>query len=192
MHGPRLVLASASPRRSELLKSMGLTFDVMPSGVEELSFSSDDPVAMVTELAVAKARDVSKKVQGLIIGADTEVVLYGEAFGKPVNPDDAARMLRRLSGRTHAVYTGVAVVHSATGVVRSGHSATLVRFRTLSEETIQRYVASGEPMGKAGAYAIQGLGSLLISRIAGDYSNVVGLPLGLVADLLAEFGLVIL
>jgi septum formation protein len=177
--GHRLILASASPRRRALLEQVGLAFDVEPVDVEE----GDDPVAN----AAAKARAVAVRHAGedvVVLGADTEVILDGEVLGKPADAAAAAAMLRRLSARTHAVVTAYALVHCGKGeeVVRSVETA--VTFRALSDDEIGVYVATGEPLDKAGAYGIQERGAALVARIEGDYPNVVGLPVGdVVADL---------
>ena len=185
----RIVLASASPRRSQLMQEIGLKFDVMPSQVAEGDISASCPEELVMRLAHAKAADVAGRIQsGIVIGADTVVVAGGQILGKPVDLDDAAKMLRALSGREHQVYSGVAVIDAESGRSLIDYEATAVRFRQLSEAAIQRYVATGEPMDKAGAYAIQGLGSLLVTGICGDYNCVVGLPLGKLAVMLTEFG----
>lgn len=188
-----IVLASASPRRRELLTSIGLTFTVDPADVDEETLSDLDPLQQAVALAELKAEHVARRHgEALVIGADTIVTIDGMALGKPQDDEDARRMLRMLSGRTHEVITGVAVVDAATNRAASEAERTLVTFRTLSEDEIARYVASGEPMDKAGAYAIQGLGALLVSRIVGCYPNVVGLPLVTLARLLQPFGVVVL
>jgi septum formation protein len=186
---PRLVLASASPRRSQLMQEIGLKFDVIPSQVAEGGISAGRPEELVMLLAHAKAADVAKRLKaGIVIGADTIVVADGQVLGKPVDSADAAKMLRALSGREHQVYSGVALIDAGSGRSLTDYEVTAVRFRQLSEASIERYVATGEPMDKAGAYAIQGLGSLLVTGIRGDYNCVVGLPLGKLAIMLSEFG----
>lgn len=187
---PELVLASESPRREMLLRQVGLDFQVVPSGVDESPPNNGaSPEETAKGLALAKARHVaSGRDSGLVIGADTVVVVDGLILGKPSGPEEAAEMIRTLGGKAHQVITGIAVVNAASGGVRSDTVVTEVRFAPLDEETIRRYVATGEPMDKAGGYAIQGYGSLLIERIDGDYFNVVGLPLRRLAELLREFG----
>ena len=192
-----LVLASASPRRRELLAQAGFTFSVHPAHIPEDPLEGEDPIAYVTRLAREKAQvvfgslsteDNAKQESDaepralVVLGADTTVTLDGEILGKPEDAADAARMLRRLSGRTHRVITGVAVVCAQR--VEVAAEATAVRFLTLSDQEIDAYVATGEPMDKAGAYAIQGLAARWIPRIEGCYFNVVGLPLALVAAML--------
>jgi septum formation protein len=183
-----LVLASASPRRRELLAQAGFSFEVHPAHIPEDPNPNEDPIAYVTRLAREKAQVVftelsSKSSAPLqVLGADTTVTLDNHILGKPENPADAARMLRLLSGRTHRVITGIAVVTAERTEVAA--EVTAVKFLTLSEEEIAAYIATGEPLDKAGAYAIQGRAARWIPRIEGDYFNVVGLPLALVSTLL--------
>jgi septum formation protein len=183
-----LVLASASPRRRELLSQAGYTFTVHPAHVPEDPLPGEPPIAYVTRLAREKAeavfRELSTKIPEplQVIGADTTVTLDDHILAKPDDPADAARMLRLLSGRSHLVITGVAVVTAESTQVAA--EVTAVRFLSLSEEEISSYVATGEPMDKAGAYAIQGRAARWIPRIEGCYFNVVGLPLALVTALL--------
>lgn len=188
-----LILASASPRRRELIELLGVPFEVTPSAYEEPSPDSHpDPAAFARSLALSKAEDVARRHPGrLVLGADTIVVLKHRLLAKPKDAEDAARMLRELSGRTHQVITGVGlVVHEE--LERSLHAATDVTFRDLDEAEIRAYVATGEPMDKAGAYGIQGHGGLLIEGIRGDYPNVVGLPLTPLALALRELGIPVL
>jgi len=189
-----VILASASPRRAALLRQAGILFVTVPSAVEDDTPTPGvDAIAHVQQAALAKARGAASQVgEGLVIGADTLVVLEGEALGKPRDPEDAARMLRRLAGRTHQVVTGVALVEVSAGIERRAstrHERTTVTFRDLSDDDIQAYVATGEPLDKAGAYGIQGRGALLVSGIEGCYTNVVGLPLARLACMLRDFGL---
>jgi septum formation protein len=180
-----LVLASASPRRRELLTQAGFTFEVRPAHISEDPHPGEDPIAYVVRLAREKAQAVYNQIDdptAIVLGADTTVTLDGHILGKPEDATDAARMLRLLSGRTHRVVTGVAVVTAARTDVAA--EVTGVKFLTLSEEEIAAYIATGEPMDKAGAYAIQGRAARWIPRIEGDYFNVVGLPLALVSTLL--------
>ena len=185
----RLVLASASPRRRELLTQAGFTFDVYPVHIPEDPHPGEDPIAYVTRLAREKAEAVfiqlSSKESALprvVLGADTTVTLDNQILGKPEDAADAARMLRLLSGRTHRVITGVAVVTAKSTEVAA--EVTGVSFLALSDEEIDAYVATGEPMDKAGAYAIQGRAARWIPRVVGCYFNVVGLPLALVSTIL--------
>lgn len=185
-----LVLASASPRRRELLAQVGFKFDVRPACIPEDPREGEDPIAYVTRLAREKAEAVYAELSSkprredelVVLGADTTVTLDNHILGKPENARDAARMLRMLSGRSHHVVTGVAVVTSRR--VEVAAEVTAVRFLTLTDAEIDAYVATGEPMDKAGAYAIQGQAARWIPRVEGCYFNVVGLPLALVGTLL--------
>lgn len=187
-----LILASASPRRRELLTQAGFAFEVRPAHIPEDPLPGEDPIAYVTRLAREKAeavyRDVAasaEKADGgriAVLGADTTVTLDQQILAKPEDAADAARMLRTLSGRTHQVMTGVALVMADR--VEVAAEVTAVQFLTLSDEEIAAYVATGEPMDKAGAYAIQGFAARWIPRVEGCYFNVVGLPLSLVTTLL--------
>ncbi|MGO9316448.1 MAG: Maf family protein [Terracidiphilus sp.] len=200
-----LVLASASPRRRELLTQAGFTFTVHPAHIPEDPLPNEDPIACVTRLAREKAQAVFAELMGApgpshlgtwestnpnltsttsftVLAADTIVTLDNQILGKPSNPADAARMLRLLSGRTHQVITGVALISATSTQVAA--ETTAVTFRVLTEDAIAAYIATGEPMDKAGAYAIQGRAARWIPRIEGDYFNVVGLPIALVSSLL--------
>jgi len=193
-----LILASASLRRQELLRNAGIPFTVQPADISETPLAGESPRDCAERLAREKALAVFQSGrQQYVLGADTVVVVDGSILGKPRDADDAARMLRLLSGRTHAVITGVCVVGPVASGQWSGTSksealtaseTTLVTLRELSEDEIRDYVATGEPMDKAGAYAIQGIASRWIPRIEGDYSNVVGLPVALVYGMLRERG----
>jgi len=183
LSGVRLVLASASPRRADLLRSAGFQFQVVPVDVDERPLAGEDPAVMVQRLATEKAALVSDRVpDGVVIGADTVVVVDAVILGKPGDDRDAAGMLRRLSGRSHEVLTGVAV--HANGRRLVAVERTVVWFLPLSDADIAWYVSSGEPLDKAGAYAVQGLASRFVTRIEGSYSNVVGLPVARVCELL--------
>jgi septum formation protein len=189
----RLILASSSPRRRELLESAGFEFEVIPGTVVEDSVAGETPEQFVRRLATAKALQVAGNAPSgsVVLGADTDVVVDARILGKPVDAEDAARMLRMLSGRSHRVLTGVCIVEAPDRIHAVEHSNTEVWFRDLDEQEIRDYVASGEPQGKAGAYAIQGFASRFVTRIAGSYSNVVGLPLSLVHQLLKPFHLAV-
>jgi septum formation protein len=177
-----IVLASASPRRAELLRAAGILFDVIVANVDETVHAGESPDDYARRVAAAKARAVSAQARERpVLAADTVVVVDDHILGKPVNDDDARRMLRLLSGRAHDVLTAV-VLNDEIAVER-----TRVEFVTLSDDEIAWYVASGEPRDKAGAYAIQGLASRFISRIEGSYSNVVGLPVSRVYQLLRRY-----
>jgi septum formation protein len=183
----RLLLASRSPRRAELLASAGYTFDVAPADVDETPRPDEVPETYVARLAADKAEAVARTAADrLVLAADTVVAVDGELLGKPRDDGEAGAMLRRLSGRAHDVLTGVAV--RLEGRHADGVDTTRVEFRQLSPVEIARYVASGEPRDKAGAYAIQGGAADFVERIEGSYSNVVGLPLGLVRELLKRLG----
>jgi len=181
-----LVLASASPRRQDLLRSAGISFAVQPADVDETPLAGERPRDCAERLAREKALTVSRsRPQDLVLGADTIVVVDGAILGKPVDTDEAARMLRLLSGRVHQVITGVCLV-TERGAPRTASETTLVTMSEFSDNEIRDYVATGEPMDKAGAYAIQGWASRWIPRIEGDYSNVVGLPVALVYRMLRD------
>jgi septum formation protein len=195
---PTLVLASASPRRRELLTQAGFTFEVHPARISEDPKPGEDPIAYVVRLAREKAEAVFTEITNahasdqrasappqVVLGADTTVEVDNQILGKPEDAADAARMLRLLSGRTHRVITGVALVSAARTEVAA--EVTAVKFLELSDEEIAAYIATGEPMDKAGAYAIQGRAARWIPRIEGDYFNVVGLPIALVSTLLEDF-----
>jgi septum formation protein len=187
MNKRMLVLASASPRRQELLRSVGIPFEVQPADIAEDPLPGEGAKECAERLAREKALAVARdRPQDCILGADTVVIVDGQMLGKPSNRDDAARMLRMLSGRTHQVITGVCLV--AAGWVAVASETTSVTMNEIANEEIAEYVASGEPMDKAGAYAIQGIASRWIPRIEGDYSNVVGLPVALVVRMLREHG----
>ena len=194
-----LVLASASPRRQELLRNAGIAFTVCPSNIPELPRAGEIPRDCAQRLAREKAQAVLREQPGmLVLGADTIVVVDAEILGKPRDEADAMRMLRLLSGRTHQVTTGVCLVGPAlrtenqkleTGFEDTRSETTLVHMTALTDDDIHAYIASGEPMDKAGAYAIQGMASRWIPRIEGDYFNVVGLPVALVQSMLREHGM---
>ena len=188
----QIILASQSPRRRELLTQMGLSdFIIRPAQGEEIIDPALSPNELVKTLSAQKAAEVAQTApEALIIAADTVVTADGRVLGKPRDEEDAVAMLRFLSGRTHTVYTGVTVCRGANSL--SHAEATQVRFRPLSDEEIAAYVATGEPMDKAGAYGIQGIGALLVEGIEGDYFNVVGLPVCRLGQMLREFGVDVL
>lgn len=175
----RVVLASGSPQRREILRKLGLEFEVVVPGVEELS--GGDPAAEVVENARMKVRAVGPREGALVIACDTDVVLDGKLLGKPAGAEEARAYLERMSGRAHEVLSGLVVFDR--GAERSGLERTVVVFKRLSEAEKERYVAFGEWRGRSGGYAIQTLGSTLVERIEGSVSNVVGLPVGLLAEL---------
>ncbi|MBT4319730.1 septum formation protein Maf [Candidatus Bathyarchaeota archaeon] len=179
----KILLASSSPRRLDLIRELGWDFKVAnPTVVEDEE--SMNPVERVEVNALRKARSIEGCQGYLIIGADTVVFHEGEILGKPGESGKAAMMLRKLSGKPHKVYTGVTILNSDTGEMLTRHEETTVWFKELDDETIETYVATGEPLDKAGAYGIQGEAGALVDRIEGSYSNVVGLPLELVREML--------
>jgi septum formation protein len=181
-----VVLASASPRRRQLLAQFGFPFEVRPADTDETPRPGEQPMGYVERVAREKAIAVARPGE-LVIAADTTVDLAGEIFGKPDDDDDARRMLRRLSGRGHEVHTGIALaVH---GRLVSTVETTVVSMATLSEAQIDWYLATGEPADKAGGYAVQGIGGIFVTSVAGSVSNVVGLPLSVVVDLLGAYKL---
>jgi septum formation protein len=183
----RLILASQSPRREELLRNAGFDFEVRPSGIDEGQLSSGElPEEFARRNARAKALRVaaSSPPGSLVLGADTVVAINGLALGKPHGPYDATRMLRLLSGQTHQVITGLCLVKAPGEIAALTHETTFVTFSELSDDEIRGYVASHEPHDKAGAYAIQGLASKFVRHISGCYFNVVGLPVSLLHDIL--------
>ncbi len=185
---PQLVLASASPRRRELLLQAGFTFDIQATETDETPLPGEDAVALAIRLARTKAEAVAQTMPDhVILGADTVVLApTGELLGKPQDAEDATRMLRLLSGKTHQVITGVCVCGPERTEVAA--ALTYVTFLTMSEAEIAAYIATGEPMGKAGSYAIQGRAARWVPHIHGEYSNVVGMPLALVTTMLAAMG----
>ncbi|MFD2369879.1 Maf family protein [Brevibacillus sp. GCM10020057] len=188
-----LTLASSSPRRRELLQTLGIPFRVQTSDVDETTAPGLSPHEVVEELAVRKARAVaSLQQEGVVLGSDTIVVLDDQILGKPADEAEAFRMLTMLQGREHTVYSGVALIDAASGREEVAHSHTRVRIRPLAKTEIESYIATREPMDKAGAYAIQGIGSTIVEGITGDYFTVVGLPLALTARMLSRFGITVL
>ena len=201
---PQLVLASASPRRSDLLAGVGIFPLIQPADVDETAHVDESASHMVERLAVAKATAVAQRLSNgagpsglegprhLVVGSDTTVVVDGRVLGKPVDANDAESMLAALQGRDHVVLSGVAVIATGDGSVgllaKSSVTASTVTLRPVDRDEIEWYVRTGEPMGKAGAYAIQGYGSVFVTGVNGSYHNVVGLPLAALDQLLAEFG----
>jgi septum formation protein len=181
----KLWLASGSPRRAEILRAVSWPFEAMAMDVDERLIPGESPVAMVKRLALEKAQAAARQCpRGLVLGADTTVVVDSEILAKPEDDAEARRMLRLLSGRWHDVLTGVALVRAGRDEARAvAHEKTEVRFSVMSDEEIDWYAGSGEPMDKAGAYAVQGRAALFIEEIRGDYWNVVGLPVQLVYKL---------
>lgn len=185
----KMILASSSPRRAELLKQIGLNFEIMVGNVDETPLPGLSPPDLVEYLAEKKATAVAVELNdGIVIAADTVVVWQGQVLGKPRSEDEAFAILSRLQGSVHEVFTGVALINARSGQVLVGHEKTRVFFRAIGEEEICRYVVSGEPLDKAGAYGVQGLAAIFIERLEGCYTNVVGLPLTRLSQMLKEFG----
>lgn len=185
----RIVLASESPRRKELLERAGLSFEVASSDFEEDLSLPLPPLELARRLSRGKAESVASRYpDSIVIAADTFIVLAGKVLGKPASAAEAARMLRAMSGRAHSVITGYTVLDTKSGREVSEAVETAVRFRELTEAEIDGYVATGEPLDKAGAYAIQGLGGALVEKVEGDYDNVVGLPVAALLEALRSFG----
>lgn len=188
-----LVLASASPRRRELLEAAGVIHEVVPADIDERARTGERPLDLALRLAREKALAVAARYEGKtrhVLGSDTIVVLDDVALGKPEDPEDAVRLLKRLAGRTHRVITAVAIAHSETLEVVDRAVESHVTMRSASEDELRRYVETGEPLDKAGAYAIQGEGSRLVSQLEGSRSNVIGLPVEETLELLQAAGFV--
>ena len=182
----KLILASSSPRRKELLEAAGWPYDAITAGIDESLLPNEEPAAYVQRLARSKAEAVAHRLQsGLVLGADTTVVVDNQILGQPLDDADAKRMLNLLNGKWHEVLTGVAVVRVG-GASRVDYEMTRVRFAEMTEREIDWYIATGEARGKAGAYGIQGAAGLFIEEIRGDYFNIVGLPIRLVYELTAQ------
>ncbi len=188
----RIILASNSPRRKELLSQTGIKFEVIPSSFEESTVEL--PASKLVEhFAYMKAKDVAKSIKGdaLVIGSDT-IVYCDEIMGKPRNREEAFCMLTKLSGKQHLVISGISIINTATGESLTEHESTRVKIKELSNAEITAYINTGEPEDKAGAYAIQGLGSLFVEGIQGDYFNVVGLPIFRLRKMLEHFGVMLI
>ncbi len=185
---PRLILASASPRRADLLSQIGLMFEIYPSNIPEITLNHTSAEFVTQELALQKARFVAERhTEGFVIGADTLVSLKNELLGKPMNTTHAQEMLTRLSGTCHKVVTGVALIDAKLNKEKTWSETTQVYFRELCPAEIDTYIETGEATDKAGAYGIQGRGAAFVKRIEGCYFNVVGLPLASLVEQLAEF-----
>ena len=186
------VLASSSPRRRELLTGVGLDFEVIPPRVRESARDGEAPLDFAKRMAREKALYVCAQERSgrIVVGSDTVVSISGEIFGKPRDEEDALSMLQKLSGRTHEVITGFCVARSPGDVLHLGATRTEVRMKSLDTEGMRRYIKTGEPMDKAGAYAIQGTGSCLVEWIKGSYTGVVGLPLFELVSVLSDIGVV--
>lgn len=183
----KIILASNSPRRKEILTNVGIDFTVMGSDIDEVVREGESPESVVMALAFEKAIDIASRVEdnSIIVAADT-IVYKNTILGKPSDDKDAYKMIKSLSGSSHEVYTGFTILRANTNLKITDYVKTSVVFKELDDETINRYIETKEPMGKAGAYAIQGYGSTLIESIVGDYFNVVGLPISRVSEVLKE------
>ena len=180
---PKIILASASPRRAQILRTVNWPFETLAVHIDESRRPNEDAVTYVRRLAREKAETAAGGISGLnVVGADTTVAINNHILEKPTDAEDAGRMLRLLSGGWHEVLTGVAVVNGTTSETKVAHQRTEVKFAAMSDDEIETYVATGEPMDKAGAYAIQGFGARYIEEIKGDYFNVMGLPLRLLYE----------
>jgi septum formation protein len=186
----RIILASSSPRRKGLLQQIGIDFEVMPSKYEEDMTMKLPPHKLCMVLAKGKAMDVAQRVKkGIVIGVDTFVTLGKKKLGKPKSMKDAKKSLRMLSGKVQKIYSGVAIIDAATGKELIDYEVTKVHFRKISNKEIDAYIKTGESEGKAGSYAIQGLGVVFISKIEGCYTNVIGMPLFKLTHMLKKFGI---
>jgi len=182
-----IILASASPRRKEILQNTKLKFEIQKSEIEEAVFEEESPESMVVRLAYEKAFDVAQKNRDkLVIGADTIVVLGDEVLGKPKDEEEAFDMIQKLSNKTHRVITGISLINLKKGIVVNDYQVSYVTFKDLSEDSIKDYINTKESLDKAGGYGIQGYGALLVEGIQGDYFNIVGLPISKLSDLLKD------
>ena len=181
----KVILASASPRRKEILQNTKLNFDIQKSDIEEVILENESPEDMVVRLAYEKAFDVAKRnTDRLVIGADTIVALDNEVLGKPKDQTEAYQMIKRLSNKTHKVITGISLINLKENKIIKDYVVSFVTFKDLSEDSIKDYINTNESLDKAGAYGIQGYGALLVKNIQGDYFNIVGLPISRLSDLL--------
>lgn len=182
-----IILASASPRRKEILQNTKLKFEIQKSDIEEVILENESPESMVVRLAYEKAYDVAQKNKDkLVIGADTIVALDNEVLGKPKDKEEAYQRIKKLSNKTHKVITGISLINISHGMVVNDYVVSLVTFKDLSEDSIKDYINTNESLDKAGAYGIQGYGALLVDNIQGDYFNIVGLPISKLSDLLKD------
>jgi septum formation protein len=183
----KVILASASPRRKEILQNTKLNFDIQKSDIEEVILENESPEDMVVRLAYEKAFDVAKRnTDRLVIGADTIVALDNEVLGKPKDQNEAYQMIKRLSNKTHKVITGISLINLKENKIIKDYVVSFVTFKDLSEDSIKDYINTNESLDKAGAYGIQGYGALLVDNIQGDYFNIVGLPISKLSDLLKD------
>jgi septum formation protein len=186
----KFILASQSPRRAELLKQLGIEFEVIPSNSDEDSISKSNPVSYVKNVAKLKAKTISKQInEGVIIAVDTEICMENRIFGKPKDDSDAALMLKELSGKVHNSISGICIINKYSGKTLVKAVKTKVKFRELNEELINWYVATGEPKGHTGSYAIQGKAAIFVEWIKGDYYNINGMPLYTLAKMFEEMGI---
>lgn len=182
-----IILASASPRRKEILQNTKLKFEIQKSNIKEVILENESPKDMVVRLAYEKAYDVAKNNRDkLVIGADTIVVLDNNILGKPKDKDEAYQMVKSLSNKTHEVITGISLINIKKGITINDYVTSLVTFKDLTEDSIKDYINTNESLDKAGAYGIQGYGALLVDSIQGDYFNIVGLPISKLSDLLKD------
>ncbi|MEK7540947.1 MAG: Maf family protein [Patescibacteria group bacterium] len=189
----KIILASQSPRRKELLLQIGLDFEIDPSNYEEDMTLKMNPAKLAEHLSLGKARDVAKRYKdAIVISADTIVAVGNEVFGKPKTPERAKYMLEKLSGRAHSIITGFTIIDTKSSKQISNSVETKVYFKNLSEQEIDSYIATGEPLDKGGGYAIQGKAALFVEKIEGDYFNIVGLPILSLSEELKKFGINIL
>lgn len=191
MNMEKLVLASRSPRREEILRGLGLKIEIIPSNIEEEMLEGGAPEDIVVHLALQKARDVADRLDfpALVIGADTIVVLDGKIMGKPGSPQQAFDMLNKLVGREHTVITGVALIDNSRGIHLAEYESTRVRMKNVDSERICKYIQTGEPFDKAGAYAVQGKASVFVEAIEGCFFNVMGLPVTKLDDMFCSIGI---
>ncbi len=189
-----IILASASPRRKELLKSIGLEFEVIPSQIQEHIENENFSPELIENLAMEKACDVAAKIDfpAIVIGSDTVVIIDNKILGKPVDEKDAFNMLKMLSGKTHQVVSAIAVVDTETKIILKDYVISYVTFKELSMNEMTAYIKTGEPMDKAGAYAIQGLAGMFVKSISGCYSNIVGISVFRLAEMLKQSGVKLL
>lgn len=188
-----LILASASPRRKEILNTLGIAFQTIPADIDESPLQDEEASSYALRMAVQKALAVAKTAEsGIVVAADTIVVLDGKILGKPRDKEEAKKQLLALAGREHIVISGIGIVDKDNNRTLSGMEQTIVYFDTMTEDEIEAYIGTGEPLDKAGSYGIQGLGGMFIRRIEGDYFNVVGLPVHKLCCLLKELGFTVM
>lgn len=197
MNPKTLLLASASPRRQQLIQLLGLPYRVEATDVDETMPPHTPPTDYVEQLSLRKASAAKERIGNagkgcIIIGSDTIVVMDGRILGKPMDEREAFNMLTSISGRTHQVYTGITCLDADNGTIVTRHEITHVTMKKLDDERIARYIATGEPLDKAGSYAVQGIGAVLVAKIDGDYFNVVGMSVRLLSEMLEQFGITVI